>query len=91
MSFKREEGQIVKEVEGKAIGVIKYRELDDKTIEAYSTFVDDAGRGQGLARKLVNELVDYAKEQNVKIKPTCSYVVNLFEKEPETYGDIVAN
>lgn len=90
MEFKHLDGQIVKEVDGEAVGVIKYRHIDDQTIDAYSTFVDDSQRGQGLARKLVDELVAKAADEGLKIKPTCSYVVNLFDKEPETYDHINA-
>lgn len=89
MEFKHEDGQIVKEQDGKAVGMIKYRKLDEQTLEAYSTFVDESQRGKGLARKLVDELVEKAKNNDMKIKPICSYVVNLFEKEHDTYKDIM--
>lgn len=90
MEFKQQTGAIVAEESGKEVGSLKFRELDENTLEAYSTFVDDSQRGKGLARQLVDQLVEVAKVDGKKIKPTCSYVVNLFEKEPENYGDIEA-
>lgn len=90
MEFKDTGEQIVKEEAGKEVAYIKYRKLDEDTLEAYSTFVDESQRGQGVARKLVDELVKKAEQENYKIKPTCSYVVDLFDKKPETYGDIKA-
>lgn len=90
MEFKDTGQQIVKEEAGQEVAYIKYRKLDDHTLEAYSTFVDSSQRGQGIARKLVDQLVEKSEKENFKIKPTCSYVVDLFDKEPETYSSIEA-
>lgn len=90
MAFTHEEGQITKYVDDEAVGYIKYREIEDHTLDAYSTFVDESQRGQGLARQLVDELVEKAKQEDKKIKPTCPYVEDLFEKEPDTYKEISA-
>lgn len=54
-----------------------------------STFVDGSLRGQGVAAKLVVELIDYAVENDFKIKPICSYVVKYFEKNKE-YSELLA-
>lgn len=54
-----------------------------------STFVDGSLRGQGIAAKLVKEIIDYAIENNFKIKPVCSYVVKYFEKHNE-YNELLA-
>jgi len=53
--------------------------------------VDPSLRGQGIAEKLVDAMVEEMKEQNKKIKPTCSYVVKLFQLKKEKYGFIIAN
>jgi len=45
-------------------------------------------RGQGLAEKLVLKAVDYARENQLKIKPFCSYVSVYIGKHPEVQ-DIV--
>ena len=90
MDFKEEQGQIVTEVDGKVVGSIKFRDQGDRVLEAYSTFVDDSQRGQGLARQLVDQLVAKAEKEGKKIKPSCSYVESLFQKEKETYGHIEA-
>ena len=46
-------------------------------------FVDESLRGQGVAGKLMQAVVDYAKAQGKQISPTCSYAVKWFEKHGE--------
>ena len=47
-------------------------EENDKLLIDY-TFVDPSLRGQGIAEKLLNEVIDYAKINNKIIIPLCSY------------------
>lgn len=53
------------------------------------TFVSDELRGQGVAKKLLDEAAAYARNKGLKIYPICSYVVSAFEKSNE-YDDIKA-
>ena len=53
---------------------------------AYHTAVDPAYGGQGIAGRLVAKLAEAACERGVKIMPTCSYVVRLFDTKPEFAG-----
>ena len=53
------------------------------------TIVDPAYGGQGLAGKLVQELVSKARERGTKIIPTCSYALKAFENKAE-YADVWA-
>lgn len=43
------------------------------------TYTHPAYRGQGLALKLVDEVVRLAHEQGVKIMPICPYVIRQFD------------
>lgn len=43
--------------------------------------------GQGIAGKLVDYAVDYARKSNLLINPICSYAAARFAKKPE-YDDI---
>ena len=63
---------------GKMIAEVTFPNLDDNTIVIDHTFVDDSIRGQGIAAKLMLEVIDYAKSNNKKIKATCSYAVKWF-------------
>lgn len=56
---------------------------------ANHVFVSPELRGQGLAQRLVAHLVDYARQNDLKIKPTCPYAVKSFAEHPE-YADVAA-
>ncbi|MER1999919.1 MAG: GNAT family N-acetyltransferase [Lysinibacillus sp.] len=53
------------------------------------TYVSDSLRGQGVAKKLLDAAADYARSNNLKMKPLCSYVVSAFEKS-SSYDDVKA-
>ena len=58
-------------------------------IIADHTWVDNSLRGQGIARQLLDTLVDFAREKKLKIVPTCSYVDVMFRRE-KSYADVIA-
>lgn len=90
MEFKIAEDRIYLEnQEGKEVAFIQFNRADNNVLIAEKTFVDDSLRGQGIAAKLVEELVAYARQNNNKIQPICSYVVKAFEQNP-TYHDVKA-
>ena len=66
---------------------ITYASKGEGVIEANHTFVDSSIRGQGVGRQLVDKLADFARGENLKIHPTCPYVVALFEKSTK-YDDV---
>lgn len=45
------------------------------------TVVDNSYRGQGIARKLVDCVIENAKAYNKKIIAECSYAKHIIEKE----------
>jgi predicted GNAT family acetyltransferase len=54
------------------------------------TYVPDALRGKGIAKELVEFGIIYARENNYKIQPKCSYVIGYFEKFKDDLADIKA-
>jgi predicted GNAT family acetyltransferase len=54
------------------------------------TFVDPSLRGQNIAGQLLAEVVKMAREENLKIVPTCSYVIAKMTRTDE-YKDILLN
>ena len=50
------------------------------------TIVSDKLKGQGIAQKLLDEAVKYARKNNFKVHAVCSYVVKNFETG--NYDDI---
>ncbi len=54
-----------------------------------STFVAPALRGGGLAARLVSTALDYAREKDLTVRSTCSYVDRFLQRHSE-YSDLTA-
>ena len=57
--------------------------LSGKMMELYTTYTPQQLRGRGLAEKVVKAALEYAKENNLKVVPTCSYVRVFIQRHPE--------
>ena len=44
--------------------------------------------GKGYAKKLLEAMVSYAREHQLKVTPYCPYVNAQFKRHPEQYSDI---
>ena len=75
--------------QGKRIAEISYVWSNEHKIIANHTWVDDSLRGQGMARQLLDTLVEFAREKKLKIVPTCSYVEVMFRRE-KSFADVIA-
>lgn len=71
------------------IAEITFKPKDEQTIIADHTYVSDELRGEGIAGKLLEALIDYARKENKKIVPVCSYVKQKMERTEE-YHDLIA-
>jgi predicted GNAT family acetyltransferase len=71
----------------KKIGDLTFRVVGEE-LTAYHTEVSSEYGGQGLGKKLVEALVDYARSRNLKVRPLCPYVHMVFKRNPEEYNDI---
>jgi len=76
------------EQEGMKLAEIEWIERNE-IMDMNHTYVSDALRGQGVAKKLLDRAADYARENNLKMNAICSYVVAAFEKS-EAYNDVKA-
>ena len=47
------------------------------------TGVDEKFEGKGIGKKLVLDVVQFARNNNVKILPWCPFAKSLFNKTPE--------
>ena len=65
----------------KQAGEIIFNWIQDGNILIKHTLVDEAFGGKGYAKKLVLNAVDYARENNIKIVPECSYAKSVFDKD----------
>lgn len=59
---------------GVKVGSLRYRYIKENVIDAYTTKVDESFQGKGIAGELYNALIAFAQENQLKIKPSCSYI-----------------
>lgn len=62
---------------------LKYRKINDNTLDYYSTYVPDELRNQGIAGKITAYALQYAKDNNYRVIPSCPYVKNYIDAHPE--------
>lgn len=67
---------------------ITFKETGGNELNVDHTYVSEELRGEGIAGKLVEQMVSYAREEGKKINPTCSYAKEKIEKTPE-YHDVL--
>ncbi|MCM3706953.1 MULTISPECIES: GNAT family N-acetyltransferase [Cytobacillus] len=75
---------------GNMIAEITYTPSDDSVIMIDHTYVSDSLRGQGIAGKLLESVVQEARSKGYKIIPACSYAKAAFDRKSE-YQDLLAN
>ena len=63
--------------------------LDEDVITFYHTYTPPPIRSRGFAKKVVRYALDYARENNLKVIPTCSFV-HSFISNNEQYRDLLA-
>jgi len=78
----------VYEKDGQTLGEITWTLLGDVMVMDH-TFVSPTLRGEGVAKKLLDQSAELAREKNYKMEAVCSYVVAAFDKSSE-YDDIKA-
>ncbi|MDO5062191.1 MAG: GNAT family N-acetyltransferase [Peptostreptococcaceae bacterium] len=88
MKFQEEKGRIfLNDENGNMIAEATFKGEEEWHLDR--TFVDSSLRGQGVAAKLVQAVVEKARAEGKKIVPVCSYAVAEFEKKTE-YHDVLA-
>lgn len=62
--------------------------ISGTTLTVYHTEVDPEFEGQGMAKLMLEEMVTYARTNNLTVMPLCTYVHTQFKRHPELYADI---
>ncbi|WP_294286498.1 GNAT family N-acetyltransferase [uncultured Chryseobacterium sp.] len=57
-------------------------------LTVYHTEVSKEFEGRGFAKILLEKLVGYAREHDLKIVPLCPYVHAQFKRRPDEYSDV---
>ncbi|HUP01452.1 MAG TPA: GNAT family N-acetyltransferase [Gemmatimonadota bacterium] len=67
---------------------LEYAKAADGVLDYRSTFVPEEDRERGVGEKLVLHALDYAREEDLRVIPTCPFVRHVIEQNPE-YRDLV--
>ena len=77
------ENKLVYEYEGKRVGEVCYRYIDDNTIDIYHTYVDPLYRGHHIAANLMQGLFEQLKLNQKQATASCQYAKAWMQKHPE--------
>ncbi len=76
-------------VDGREAGYCAYVPRPGGVLDFNHTVVDQAFRGRGLSRPLIQAALDDTREAGLKIRPSCSAIEHFLNKNEE-YRDLVA-
>lgn len=65
------------------LAYLAYEQKDDGVLDLQHTVVPKAAQGEGVGDALVRAALDYARERQVKIIPSCSYVSGWLDRHPD--------
>jgi len=69
------------EMEGCRVAELAYSRLGEKRVNVFHTQVGPQLQGRGVARRLLNAAVAWARGTNTRIAATCPYAKAQFEKD----------
>lgn len=87
IEFHRDSNRSVAMVGDKQVGECTFYDSDSVWVIDH-TFVEPQYGGQGIARRLVDAIVDEAVKAGAKLAATCSYACKVFKDEK--YKDALA-
>ncbi|MBJ8441442.1 GNAT family N-acetyltransferase [Acinetobacter junii] len=69
-------------------GEMAYTWAGDSMLIIDHTDVEDQFRGQGIGRRLLDALVAFAREREIKVIPLCPFSKSVFDKD-QTIHDVL--
>lgn len=74
--------------DGAEVGYVEYSRFSPGLLSADHTAVRKEWEGRGIAMQLLDALAAFARAENLRIRPSCSYVAWRFSRYTEKYGDV---
>lgn len=72
------------------IGEMTFDYVTKDAININHTWVNPEFRGKGIAKKLLDFVIEMVRENEYKVSSTCSYASSIFTKSND-YDDVVIN
>ena len=76
-------GAFVIDRQGQRLAEMTYSRAGEQLIIIDHTDVSDVLRGTGSGKRLVEQAVEWAREQQMQIIPLCPFARSVFDKMPE--------
>ena len=80
-------GAFVITEDDKAVGQMEIC-IQGTDLVVYHTEVAPHAEGKGYAKKLLRNMVDYARSLVLKVIPLCPFVHAQFKRHPQEYADV---
>ena len=74
-------GEFFAEYDSEKAGLLRYDWINELSFNINHTEVNPKFEGKGIGKHLVSAAVDYAREENRKIKATCPFAKAVLEKD----------
>ena len=68
---------------GDALAILDYDRVDASTLDYRHTFVPPPMRGRGAASALAAYALRYARDENLRVIPSCPFVAAFVRRHPE--------
>ncbi len=81
-------GFFVASDDGKEAGRMNYTFAGNSKMIIDHTEVNDAYRGQNIGKKLLMKIVEFARQNNIKIIPLCPFAKSVFDRT-ESIRDVL--
>lgn len=80
---KENKGAFIVEVDGNILAEMIYNMPSENRMIIEHTEVSEELKGQNIGFQLVQAAVDYARQNNIKIIPMCTFAHSIFRKKPD--------
>ena len=65
------------------LSIVVYQAIDDETLALTHTEVDPSLEGHGVGSQLVEGVLEYIEQNNLKIVPLCPFVTAYLKRHPD--------
>jgi predicted GNAT family acetyltransferase len=65
------------------VSYLLYYQVDDTTVDFASTYTPPELRGRGIAARIVRRALEWADAEGLRVVPSCWFVAEYVEREPE--------
>lgn len=82
-------GQLEAREDGNMAGIMTYSQEKAGEITIHHTEVNPQFKGKGIGKSLFKNAVEFARENDLKINPECTFAASMFEKTEDAKDVLV--